>query len=690
MKSLNKFNFLIFSVVFFVSSNNYLKMNILLTEAKSKNDLQNFFVNSIQDIELIENKITKHTQEKLEEILKIKKEQKTYKNTIQALDDLDREIDVLMCKLYNAMYTHPKQEIVELCQQKTENLGKFLSEIFLNPELYQAATTVQKNVESEKESISDEQNYYLSKLLLDMKISGLCLEEEKLKEKLENDKKLIQVCSQFSQNIAKSSNSFTATEEELEGMSPEIKASLKKNGDLFVLETDYPTAFDVLENCENENTRKQMHKIFSNRAYPENVDVLQSMRVLKSKSAQMVGFNDYAQASLSTKMVGSAENAQKFIDDVYSSIEEKLEEEISLILQTVPKNISLNKDGKIDPWNVAYAKKKFEKTQLNLDKNLIKEYLPLKNVVQGTFETYKNLLDLKFETEDNFEEKWHESVQRITVWDQNNNLIGFVYLDLHPRKLKYTHACCMPIIGRTTTNNSAAMAVMICNFPSESKDFPSLLTHKDAVTFFHEFGHVMHQLMSKTEMYNFSGTSVLRDFVETPSQMFESWMWEPEVLKKVSCHYKTKAALPDDLIEKLIASQKLTIANWTARQIKYSRLSLNIFEEQFANLSVKELEEKAATSGKSISYYDKDSNTSTSFGHLDGYGAGYYGYLWSRVFAYDLFEQIKKFGLESEESKQLVKNMLKAGGSIHPQKLLKNLLKREPSIQAFKNFISGN
>ena len=267
------------------------------------------------------------------------------------------------------------------------------------------------------------------------------------------------------------------------------------------------------------------------------------------------------------------------------------------------------------------------------------------------------------------------------------NIHGYILLDLFPRPGKYTHACHRGILNAIKPCPKAggmpSVGIVVANFPKPVGDRPALLLHEDVATFFHEFGHAIHHLVGRTELGRFSGHNVCRDFIETPSQMFEEWMWDRDMLKLVSSHYETGEPLPDDLMDKKLELKTFGAGHFVKHMVLYSLLSLNYYLPG-AEKDTDEIKREAWELCFRFTEYDPETHKQASFGHLMHYGAKYYSYLWSQVFSLDLFEHVKQYGLLNPEvGKRFVAQVLGRGGSEEPGKLLKDFLGRPPNQEAF-------
>ena len=303
---------------------------------------------------------------------------------------------------------------------------------------------------------------------------------------------------------------------------------------------------------------------------------------------------------------------------------------------------------------------------------------------------YQEIFDLAFSPVDKAA-VWHEDVQVFQVSDRSNTdqILGQFYLDLFPREGKFSHAAAFSLIkGRILNTNEyqATASAMVANLNKPTKTNPSLLSHQELITLFHEFGHIIHQIITKARYHRFSGTAVKRDFVEAPSQMLENWVWEPIVLQRISKHVETGQPLPDALIQKMIDAKNANIALLTLRQIFFALFDLTAHTSssiQSRTLWNTLLKEIFLVEGF------EETNGSASFGHLlSGYDAGYYGYLWSQIYAQDMYTKFKPNPISLEVGRSYRKWILEPGGSMEEEEMLKRFLGRESNNTAFLQSIN--
>ncbi len=652
---------------------------------QSIDDIIRLFPKSPDDIEKKKNEIIEQTSKSIQDILSLEDSQRTFENTMRALDYASNKFEVYLSTLYTLEMVHPDAiirnaahtAIVELQQWSVENLA-------YNQNVYDAFKAY---AQSSNEKLTDEEKYFLQEALRNYEKLGFNLPQDTQERLKQIQKELSELSLNFDTNINTDNKYITATRDELFGVDEKVIEGLKKdtNG-LYRVGVDYPTYNAVMQNCTHQKTRFNLWEAFHNRAYPANESILNNVIALRDEKAKLLGFESYAHLDIDDAMAKNPEAVEAFLADLVKRGTDKVAQELKFITNNLPSNITIDKTNSFYLWDWAYILNHLKKEHLNLDEEKIKEYFELNHTLRQLLSIYEEFFSIKFEQlpikSDDF---WHEDVTLVGVYELNKKLIGYILLDLHPRANKYSHACQIDIIPACTTPNlqTPGVAVVLCNFPQGSSDHPALLKRNDVITFFHEFGHALHALFGSTSMIGFSGTRVKRDFVEMPSQMLEYWMWDPEMLKRVSKHYQTGEPLSDALIEKLQTLKQFDAGDQLLRQVFFAYISLGMFLEG-AHKNITLLKSKYEEITRPYLLSAPTEHIEASFGHLMNYAAGYYGYQWSKVYAADLFGMMKKYGLTNPEiGKRYREIILARGGSIAPDKLLVEFLGRAPSTQAY-------
>ncbi len=667
-------------------------LRMLQTDIVHPKELSALFPQTVDQITHNAQWITQQTTQELEDIFKIPDNERTFANTVQAFDTTAAQFSVIADVLSILEMVSPDQAIRDACREQVLKLREFAVDTFASKKVYSVFKSYVEQ-KSSQETLSAEAQYFLDESMHSFARQGFNLPDDEYLQVQNLKKELSKLAVQFDTNIASDHSFIMASKEELEGVDENLFASLEKDEhDNYKLGCDYPTFFEVMDNCHNSETRKKFSRKFNQRAYPQNYSLLQSIMKLRHQLASKLGFESYAALDVDSEMVKTPARAYDFLYNLIKKCEPKVDQEMQDLLNELPEGVQLNDEGKFNPWDFSYIKESYKKKHFDVDERKIAEYFTVEKTIDGIFEIYQNFLGLTF-TMVKPEWVWSPDVQLIQVNERDGGrLRGFIFLDLFPRAHKYSHACHAGIIStikRTDPTTGQAyikpsVAVVIANFPKPVNGRPALLKFSDVETFFHEFGHGMHALLGSTELTGNSGTAVKTDFVEMPSQMFENWLYEKEILQPLTSHYQTGEQLPDALIEKMIALKKFDSGNFVTRQCLLSLISLTLFDknpEQDIDQTVRGINKRFV---KHVSI-DPESHFCASFGHLTGYGAKYYSYMWSKVFAIDVFYYIKKLGglNNPEVGQRFVKLVLGRGGSIDPDVMLKEYLEREPSQEAF-------
>lgn len=430
-------------------------------------------------------------------------------------------------------------------------------------------------------------------------------------------KRLSQIGIQFQVNLNEEDGGLWFTKEELDGVPEDVIVGLKEgegeNAGKVKLSFKYPDLFPTLKFAKNPETRRKVFVSNENKVN-QNGPLFKEALLLRDEAARMLGYPDHATLRLEDKMAKKPETTNEFLSDLRTRLAAGGEREKERLLQLKNKDEEargLKPDGNYYLWDHRFYDRMLIEQDYSIDENKIAEYFPIQNAIEGMFKIFEELFGLAF-VELGKEERarlsptgkaedisWHEDVIIYSVWDdasEGDNFVGYLYLDLHPRSGKYGHAANFNItpgfIKKDGSRRYPATA-LVCNFSKPTPKKPSLLKHDEVVTLFHELGHGIHDLVGRTKYGRFHGTSTVRDFVEAPSQMLENWCWTPSQLKNLSSHYETKEKIPDDLIEKLIATKHVNDALFNLRQLHFGIFDMAVHQpkshEELEKLDISKL-----------------------------------------------------------------------------------------------------
>lgn len=665
-----------------VSERNSLFM---LSKIKNSQDVCFLFPKTIEAIQKQSENALSQAQKGIDRIVSLADNDRTYENTVLALDRITGKLGTDFSALYSLCYVHPDPAMIAAANKAVVAMQEFMVDTLShNVDLYNALQSYAQN-NAQSEQLNSEEKKFLYETLKDFKKGGLALPKSQQEEIKVIKKELAHLGVLFSNAINSDKSFITVSADALKGCDDSFVNALEKdeNG-LYRLGVDYPTYFSVMENCSVESTRKDLYRAFNKRAYPANEKTLKEIIAKRDVLAKKLGFVSYAHMDIDDAMAKTPERVQEFLDDLQIKSRPKMVQELNELKSSLPEGVTLTEDGLFKPWDFNYIKAQYKKNHLALDEELVKEYFPMEKTVEEILDIYKQFLGVEFRQE-KVSGFWHETVEYISVY-KDGVLLGHLLMDLYPRENKYGHACQIgiaPAVRSKSGEHFPPVILVIANFSKPTKDRPSLLKRNEVETFFHEFGHAMHSLFGATEHAGFAGTNVKHDFVEVPSQMLEEWMFDAQMLKKVSSHYKTGESLSDEVIEKINKIKRFDSGYFVFRQVMLSKLALSCFAPG-ENKDPYALKQECFEPLCEFVMFDDQNHFEASFGHLHGYAAKYYSYLWSKVYALDLFEQVKKQGLlDSAIGQKYIDEVIGKGGSVDPDILMKNFLGREPSSEAF-------
>ncbi|WP_428042303.1 M3 family metallopeptidase, partial [Candidatus Avelusimicrobium fimicolum] len=525
----------------------------------------------------------------------------------------------------------------------------------------------------------------VKEMLIGFKISGMDLNDADLEKFKALNKEKAEYIIKFDKNIQEYKDPLAVTQEQLRGLGEDYIQKLSKTDDgKYLVTLDYPDYVPFMQNADDEQARKELEFKFNRRGGQENVGLLEKTLTLRREIARLLGYKNHAELRLEDRMAKNPKTVMAFLKDLQKKLKPLGKKEDKEMIAY--KNSKTGKNSRtLYSWESGYWSNKFRKENLELDSEKIKEYFPSQVVIDGMLDLFGGVFGITFEPVDI--PVWHPDVKAFKIKDKaSGELVAYFYMDLYPREGKYKHAACFGLVEGEEKQDGTyqiPFVAIVANLNKPSGDTPSLLKHSEVETFFHEFGHVLHNALTKAKYSAFSGTSVSWDFVEAPSQMLERWAWDPQVLKKISKHYKTGEALPDDLIKRMIAAKNFGAGGMYLRQDFFAQYDMTLHTADTTPDTTKlyfELTKKIR--GLPLT---KGTIPQASFGHImGGYDAGYYGYLWSEVIAEDFFGEFKKNGIFNPETGlKFRREILEKGGTLDEEKMVENFLGRPADNKPF-------
>ncbi|KZT23430.1 metallopeptidase MepB [Neolentinus lepideus HHB14362 ss-1] len=634
----------------------------------------------------------------------LKPEECTFESVFRTLALSDAESESTLEPLFFYQNVSPSKDLRDASNAAEVLAREFSIESSMRIDVFQAKLAAERNIkESGKwEKLDAEEKRLVEKMVLDGKRAGLALPEEKREELKQLQKELSQTCLDFSKNFNEEKGVVTFTLDELKGVPADIVSGYTKRTensvDVYDVTHKTPDIFPLFKYAENPATRQRAHESYDARL-AINEPLLTKALDLRRKIASTLGYKTWADYVTEVKMAKSAKNVTDFLDDLEAKLRPVGLSDLKNLtaLKEADHNArNIPYDGNFYIWDYRFYDRVHVEKTLSLDDALVKEYFPVSYVVPAILEIYQNLLGVRFEKMEGGS-VWHEDVQQFSVWEADardeKGFVGYCYLDLFPRESKYSHAAVWPLLpGYTKADGSRAfpIAAMVANLAKPTPERPALMRHDDVVTFFHEMGHVFHGLLSRTRYQRFHGTSVARDFVEAPSQMLENWCWEPKVLEKMSSHFEKKEPLSQELIQKIVQSRYVNIGLFDLRQIFFGKFDIKVHTDQKPTDYTKlwnDLRESV-----SLVKGGKYTPGQASFAHITGgYDAGYYGYMYSLVFAADMYATVfKRDPLDPKLGAKYRSEILRPGGSREELDSLKEFLGRPPRLDAYTEEIFGS
>ncbi|MDJ0952517.1 MAG: M3 family metallopeptidase [Acidimicrobiia bacterium] len=584
---------------------------------------------------------------------------------------------------------HPDKAVRDKATEVEERLTKWTTDLVFRTDLYAAVREYSET--DEAASLTGTKARLIEHWMRDFRRAGHELAEDDRAELQRLQQRLIELQVEYAKNLDEWEDSIEVTRGDLGGLPDEYIDGLSEGSEPGRLQVGmaYPDYIPFIEQAERRDLRRALQFKFWNRAAEQNNPLLAEAVELRQQMAALFGLPTWAHHAMELKMAKTPEAVADFYASIAPQLSKKRDEDIAVMTEMLlGDTAALAEDiggRELQSWDSNYYTTQLRKRDYGIDQNEVAAYFPLEQVVAGMFEITGEVFGLEYsQVEDS--KAWHPDVYLYEIRNAGQSEpIAYFYADLFPREGKFGHAAAFPLVTghrRADGSYEKPIAAIVANFTKPTESAPSLLKHDEALTLFHEFGHIIHFCLTTVDLVRFAGFDTEWDFVEAPSQIMEHWMWQPEVLQRFARHHKTDEAIPEDLVTRLVAARDLNVGLFTMRQIYLGQFDMNLHGVT-GDVDV-DAAYRAAYELTGFEFF-AGTHFGASFGHLmGGYDAGYYGYLWSKVYGDDMFSVFAKEGVLSPDvGRRYREEVLARGYSRDAIDHLRAFLGREPSTDAF-------
>ncbi|MDE2934222.1 MAG: Zn-dependent oligopeptidase [Chloroflexota bacterium] len=602
--------------------------------------------------------------------------ERTFGNTLGALEAATDGVSQASGQYAFMAYVATDAELREAGRAAEERIDKYLIDLSFREDLYAAI----KAYAGRGEALGPEEQRLLDFELRDYRRNGFELAETERARVRELSDELVSLGVAFQKNINEWDDGILVSREEMAGLPEPFIDSLRTeeaDGETrYRVSLDYPELFPFMGKAQSSELRRALFSKEQVKGGDGNVAVLERALAARQEVAALLGYDSWASYAHEVCMSKERERVASFLADLRERLTVKAEADVELMAEV--------NGGPVNIWDWRYCHDQLLQTRFAVDDFEVAQYFPLDACLDGLFAVSQDLLGVRFEARPDAP-VWHQDVQAFDVYEADGDeAFARFYMDLFPRPNTYGHAAAFTLRGGRRLPDGSyqkPVSAIVANFTKPSAEAPSLLRHSEVETLFHEFGHILHQTLTRTTYGRFSGTRTERDFVEAPSQMLEHWVWDREVLASFTRHYETGEPLPDSLLDAMLAAKTLSSGVMMVRQLYFAHLDQAYHAPGFegdSTAATRELHEITTFP------YTPGTHFQSGWGHLFGYDARYYGYLWSHVFGDDMFTRFEDAGLlNAELGAEYRRMVLERGGSVDGDQLVRDFLGREPNSDAF-------
>ena len=605
----------------------------------------------------------------------------TFADVLSPLVEIEDRLGQLYGRTAFLGYVHPEKAVRDAGNEAEERIQKWGVDLIFRSDLYEAVRRFAATEEAGR--LEGERARFLEFSLRDLRRAGHELPAESRAEVKRMTERLVELGVLFQRNIDEHQDFIIVGQDDLEGLPPQYLEGLdagEKEG-TYKIGMSYPDVIPFMENSARRDLRDDLLRRFNSRAVDTNRSLLEEAIDLRHHIADLFGQPSWAHHQLEEKMAKVPEAVRQFYSGLVPGLSELGQTEKGKLAEMLAAD---GYDNGLQAYDFRYYDTQLRKRDYGVDPMQVAAYFPLQNVIDGMLELTGEVFGVRYRVVDM--PAWHRDVLAYAIDDAKSGAeIARFFMDLFPREGKFSHAAAFTLVnGRRLADGSyqRPLSAIVANFTKPTAERPSLLQHQEVETFFHEFGHILHQTLTEAEITRFAGSSTEGDFVEAPSQIMENWTWEPEILARFARHYETGEPIPSDLVSQLTAAKNLNLSLLTLRQAQFGLFDMWLHDEA----PTKDLDEIHVRS-TAISLFPHHQGTfyPASFGHLlSGYDAGYYGYLWSEVYGDDMWSRFAKEGLRSPKvGADYRREVLAKGGTRDGIEHLRAFLGREPNNEAF-------
>jgi thimet oligopeptidase len=574
--------------------------------------------------------------------------------------------------------THPDAAVRKAAEECSQQASALQSEWSLDRGIYDALSSLHRD------RLDAAARFYVDRTLLQFRIAGVDKDEATRARLKELDAELVKLSQQFSRNIRESTGSVELDPADLDGLPDDFRKAHAPRGDgKVVLTTDYPDYYPFMSFAKSSAARERLWKAYRMRA-ENNLPVLDQILAKRYEKARLLGFADWADVVTADKMIGNGKNAAEFIEKIAAAANARAQRDYADLLARKRKDDPAATEVK--PWDAGYLGERIKAEQYGVDARDVRPYFQYDNIRNAVLATTAKMFGIRYQKVSGAK-VWHPSVEVYDVFD-GSRLLGRIYLDMHPRANKYKHAAQFTLVPG---KHGVALpeGVLVCNLPEAGPNDPGLMDHGDAVTFFHEFGHLVHHIFSGQRRW--AGADIEWDFIEAPSQMLEEWTRDARTLRTYAVHYQTKQPIPLELAQKLRRADEFGKGMQVRSQMALAAISLGLHDRD-----PKGLDTTAFAAQQNEKYtpfkYVPGTHFQTVFGHLDGYSAAYYTYMWSLVIAKDMYSEFTAHGniMDPAVAARYRHAVLDATGTKPAAELVKDFLGRPYSFKAYEDWLNSD